>query len=1140
MKFYCDNCGAKYQISDEKVRGKVLRIRCKKCSAPILVKEPVRPSPEAQQSLRALQGRLRSTSRPPLQRGQGEAAKGASQAASLQWYYSIGGQTFGPMGWGVLSHKFERGELGDEAYVWNKTMAEWIPAVRCVELQPHFKGGKTRRPSNPTISLGAADIRQAAQARMAALKGAGGASAQDAGSSASAHSSRILKRASKTLSAAPRTPILSKAASSASDEPLKSPAARKAPGRASGAPAGTGGRAALDGKVGAEATQERLKTLRQRLRPDDDKPRGSLRERLRAASRKAEAKRRDEGGAKPVRPAVVQGEASAASPQEGSAAEVVESVVRKPSGVSAKASSAAEPVSSLAASLRAAAERRAAKPHQEMSDDVGVESPGQDAAPQEVGERPDKFAAQKSARGAGLDPADVTMEMSLGAALEVIADQVQSGDADEVLSADLSFEQSVEDEGQTPSEPDASVSAESVERGGSDAAAPSVTPSAVASGAASGSEHASSVDPLNDELSIKVFAGGAAAPEATALQAEAAQELVVEPAAEAIGGQVEAEGLSPSSEPIAAAPGREQPAPSSLWSKVDDEDRTVRVDLPSGLLASSVAEGVGESRPEQGVENEADPDATAVLELSPALLDEVLAAEAARIEVGPGQLSGPGDVKEASSEDATSLTVSAISDEDALALDDLKALSAAATEAASVDVSVDVAEEEASGGADGASGALAAQSEQALVESLGVEGVEGDFWNGSSSDVSGSTVPEFSAFAAAMSEQASSAESIQWPAPAGESPVAPVEPIKPVSASASAKGSQLRPASKAAQDSFARDDEMSASLLIQIDDVKKSKRRQNTVMIIVAVASLMLLAGVGVAVMSVSSTATQELAQKANESRERQEQAKAERKRQDEKVDKPKGYDPEELSKLGGIVPSAQAEADAGGEVDESEAEAEADAGQRADTSKRVAAKGRSDGRLIDITGLTRDNNKFDKAMERTDVGQGAGPGGASGPGETGLRLKTTGEGDVVKSEGTVGGVGRVAGKEAPGEDPLKALGSMSPSQVEGRQRDDAADRGQLPLALSREDLSKGFVNIRKSVFQCVERHTKRSGNPMDSGKVRVTVTILNNGSVGDVSIDAELRNTVFGMCMKSHTSRWRFPQFQGTAMKVKRTFVIQ
>ena len=38
MKIVCDNCSTKYSIADEKVRGKVFKIRCKKCSHIIVVK----------------------------------------------------------------------------------------------------------------------------------------------------------------------------------------------------------------------------------------------------------------------------------------------------------------------------------------------------------------------------------------------------------------------------------------------------------------------------------------------------------------------------------------------------------------------------------------------------------------------------------------------------------------------------------------------------------------------------------------------------------------------------------------------------------------------------------------------------------------------------------------------------------------------------------------------------------------------------------------------------------------------------------------------------------------------------------------------------------------------------------------------
>ena len=38
MKIVCDACAAKYSIADEKVAGKVFKIRCKKCSNIIVVR----------------------------------------------------------------------------------------------------------------------------------------------------------------------------------------------------------------------------------------------------------------------------------------------------------------------------------------------------------------------------------------------------------------------------------------------------------------------------------------------------------------------------------------------------------------------------------------------------------------------------------------------------------------------------------------------------------------------------------------------------------------------------------------------------------------------------------------------------------------------------------------------------------------------------------------------------------------------------------------------------------------------------------------------------------------------------------------------------------------------------------------------
>jgi predicted Zn finger-like uncharacterized protein len=45
MKFLCRNCKAKYQIADEKVAGRTLRMTCQQCGEPIVVRGASRNQP---------------------------------------------------------------------------------------------------------------------------------------------------------------------------------------------------------------------------------------------------------------------------------------------------------------------------------------------------------------------------------------------------------------------------------------------------------------------------------------------------------------------------------------------------------------------------------------------------------------------------------------------------------------------------------------------------------------------------------------------------------------------------------------------------------------------------------------------------------------------------------------------------------------------------------------------------------------------------------------------------------------------------------------------------------------------------------------------------------------------------------------
>ncbi len=132
MKFYCESCGAKYSISDEKVRGKILKVRCKKCTNIITVREPREPA-----AAKAAAPRQPST----------------SATASLAWYYSINGQSFGPFEFDVLDGMYASGEVGDASYVWNETMSAWKPVYEVSEFREGLEKGREDRPRLKTIGV---------------------------------------------------------------------------------------------------------------------------------------------------------------------------------------------------------------------------------------------------------------------------------------------------------------------------------------------------------------------------------------------------------------------------------------------------------------------------------------------------------------------------------------------------------------------------------------------------------------------------------------------------------------------------------------------------------------------------------------------------------------------------------------------------------------------------------------------------------------------------------------------------------------------------------------------------------------------------------------------------------------------------
>ena len=193
MRFECDSCHAKYKISDEKVRGRVVRFPCRKCDHKILIdgrrgdpeitvpagaaygfEEVTRKSgsapsfgneaPTARARRPSSPVRRRPPSVPPrrpstVSRRLSSAPEAASSAlvgqhpgltppvpvtspgapaASVEdvaeWHVSINDVPLGPIRLEEISHKIDAGAVSEYTLVWREGLDEWRPLATVPEL----------------------------------------------------------------------------------------------------------------------------------------------------------------------------------------------------------------------------------------------------------------------------------------------------------------------------------------------------------------------------------------------------------------------------------------------------------------------------------------------------------------------------------------------------------------------------------------------------------------------------------------------------------------------------------------------------------------------------------------------------------------------------------------------------------------------------------------------------------------------------------------------------------------------------------------------------------------------------------------------------------------------------------------------
>jgi predicted Zn finger-like uncharacterized protein len=180
VKFLCDQCKAKYQIADEKVVGRTVRMKCRKCGHLIEVRaavteppgpasvppagpaapaapggppsapKPPKPAPARSTALAAtltsarpaapkpdrLPGALAGAFKTTVQREEEVSAPFdmAEVAPNDDWYVAVNGVPVGPVRVAEIRRKASQGAVKEDSLVWQEGLDEWRPLRSFPEL----------------------------------------------------------------------------------------------------------------------------------------------------------------------------------------------------------------------------------------------------------------------------------------------------------------------------------------------------------------------------------------------------------------------------------------------------------------------------------------------------------------------------------------------------------------------------------------------------------------------------------------------------------------------------------------------------------------------------------------------------------------------------------------------------------------------------------------------------------------------------------------------------------------------------------------------------------------------------------------------------------------------------------------------
>jgi len=183
VKFLCDRCNTRYSIGDERVRGKILKVRCKNCANVITVREGMAGPDEAH--LPERRNRPTTAAPPTMVPSSGAAGALASAFAAqmtappppvleAEWYVSIDGEQHGPYSLADAQRWVGDKPASAELYCWSEGFDDWL----LVDKVSQFRNLRSKstvsrpvaQPASPVASESESEPKPLFAATMAALE----------------------------------------------------------------------------------------------------------------------------------------------------------------------------------------------------------------------------------------------------------------------------------------------------------------------------------------------------------------------------------------------------------------------------------------------------------------------------------------------------------------------------------------------------------------------------------------------------------------------------------------------------------------------------------------------------------------------------------------------------------------------------------------------------------------------------------------------------------------------------------------------------------------------------------------------------------------------------------------------------------